>query len=42
MIYLNPNTEGSLDYHKVQYNNYINGEWVTPVKIQVSVVKLTK
>jgi len=42
MIYLNPNTEGSFDYHTVQYSNYINGEWLAPVKSQVSVVKLTK
>jgi len=32
MIYANPNTEGSLVYFKEQYQNFIGGEWVKPVK----------
>ncbi|MFC4320535.1 aldehyde dehydrogenase [Litchfieldia salsa] len=32
MVYNNPNTEGSLVSFKKRYDNYINGEWVPPVK----------
>jgi aldehyde dehydrogenase len=32
MVYKNPNTEGSLVSFKKRYDNYINGEWVAPVK----------
>ncbi len=32
MIYANPNTEGSLVHFKEQYQNFIGGEWVKPVK----------
>src|SRR5690625_8020699 len=32
MIYANPNTEGSLVQFKDQYQNFISGEWVKPVK----------
>src|SRR5690625_684319 len=32
MIYANPNTEGSLVQFKDQYQNFIGGEWVKPVK----------
>ncbi|GAF18745.1 LOW QUALITY PROTEIN: aldehyde dehydrogenase [Bacillus sp. JCM 19046] len=34
MIYANPNQEGSKVSFKSQYDNYINGEWVAPVKGQ--------
>ncbi|HWL25769.1 MAG TPA: aldehyde dehydrogenase family protein, partial [Ureibacillus sp.] len=34
MIYANPNTEGSLVQFKEQYQNFIGGEWVAPVKGQ--------
>ena len=34
MIYANPNTEGSLVNFKEQYQNFIGGEWVAPVKGQ--------
>tara|TARA_R110001583_G_C5671033_1_gene411091 strand:- start:3567 stop:5087 length:1521 start_codon:yes stop_codon:yes gene_type:complete len=32
MIYVNPNTEGSLVSYKERYGNYINGQWIAPVK----------
>jgi aldehyde dehydrogenase len=32
MIYVNPNTEGSLVSYKERYGNYINGQWLAPVK----------
>ena len=32
MIYANPNTQGSLVHFKDQYQNFIGGEWVKPVK----------
>ncbi|GEK33668.1 acetaldehyde dehydrogenase ExaC [Kurthia sibirica] len=32
MIYANPNTEGSLVQFKPQYENFIGGQWVAPVK----------
>lgn len=32
MIYANPNTEGSIVHFKEQYQNFIGGEWVKPVK----------
>ena len=32
MIYVNPNTEGSLVTYKGRYGNYINGQWLAPVK----------
>ena len=34
MIYANPNTEGALVNFKEQYQNFIGGEWVAPVKGQ--------
>jgi len=34
MIYANPNTEGALVHFKEQYENFIGGEWVPPVKGQ--------
>lgn len=34
MIYSNPNTKGSLVHFKEQYQNFIGGEWVPPVKGQ--------
>lgn len=34
MIYANPNAEGSVVSFKAQYENYIGGEWVPPVKAQ--------
>ncbi|MBQ0138244.1 MAG: aldehyde dehydrogenase family protein [Kurthia sp.] len=32
MIYANPNTDGSVVQFKPQYENFIGGEWVPPVK----------
>ncbi|WP_064094108.1 acetaldehyde dehydrogenase ExaC [Rossellomorea aquimaris] len=32
MIYSNPNTENALIHFKEQYQNFIGGEWVAPVK----------
>lgn len=32
MIYANPNTAGSIVQFKPQYENFIGGEWVAPVK----------
>jgi aldehyde dehydrogenase len=32
MIYSNPGSEGSVVSFKERYGNYINGEWVSPVK----------
>lgn len=32
MVYANPNTEGALVHFKEQYDNYIGGQWVPPVK----------
>jgi aldehyde dehydrogenase len=32
MIYAKPGTEGSVVSYKEQYGNYINGQWVAPVK----------
>lgn len=32
MIYANPGSEGSVVSFKERYGNYINGEWVSPVK----------
>ncbi len=32
MIYAKPGTEGSIVSYKEQYGNYINGQWVSPVK----------
>nr|MBO2506745.1 aldehyde dehydrogenase [Bacilli bacterium] len=34
MIYANPNTEGALVHFKEQYENFIGGKWVPPVKGQ--------
>lgn len=34
MIYANPNQEGSLVSFKQTYDNFINGEWIAPVKGQ--------
>jgi len=34
MIYANPNTDGALVHFKEQYENFIGGEWVPPVKGQ--------
>jgi len=34
MIYANPNTEGAITSYKARYGNYINGDWVAPVKGQ--------
>lgn len=34
MIYANPNTTGSLVSFNARYENYINGEWLAPVKGQ--------
>ncbi|TWI54518.1 aldehyde dehydrogenase [Halalkalibacter nanhaiisediminis] len=34
MVYSRPNSEGSLVNFKKRYDNYINGEWVAPVKGQ--------
>lgn len=39
MIYANPNTEGSLVQFKERYENYIGGEWISPVKGQYLEVK---
>ncbi|NOQ81795.1 MAG: aldehyde dehydrogenase family protein [Methylophaga sp.] len=32
MLYSNPGTEGSVVSFKERYGNYINGEWISPVK----------
>ncbi|WP_078547893.1 aldehyde dehydrogenase [Litchfieldia alkalitelluris] len=32
MVFKNPNTDGSLVSFKKRYDNYINGEWVAPVR----------
>ena len=32
MIYANPNTTGAVVNFKKQYQNFIGGEWVAPVK----------
>ncbi|NOQ35340.1 MAG: aldehyde dehydrogenase family protein, partial [Methylococcaceae bacterium] len=32
MIYANPNTEGAVVSFKERYENYIDGQWVAPVK----------
>ena len=34
MIYANPNTAGALVNFKEQYQNFIGGQWVAPVKGQ--------
>lgn len=34
MIYANPNTEGALVHFKEQYDNFIGGKWIPPVKGQ--------
>ena len=34
MVYAFPNTEGSIVQFKERYENYINGEWVAPIKGQ--------
>ena len=39
MIYANPNTEGAVVNFKERYENFINGEWVAPVKGQYLDVK---
>ncbi|MEK4698336.1 aldehyde dehydrogenase family protein [Solibacillus sp. FSL R7-0668] len=39
MIYANPNTAGAVVNFKEQYNNFIGGEWVAPVKGQYLDVK---
>ena len=32
MIYAQPGTEGSIVSFQERYGNYINGEWIAPVK----------
>ena len=32
MIYANPNTDGAIVHFKEQYDNFIGGKWVPPVK----------
>ena len=34
MIYAKPGTEGSVVSFKERYGNFINGEWIAPVKEQ--------